>query len=219
MSIVQEIRYNKDEDKPMNPNQSLEIIFMILERILDYTSNLEERTPSIFDHYNHDQDSDTSLLSVSTTYSHSSSSDSNTSSILDKLDYEDFIVYAYKKLGFSSHLLILSMMNLDKLLTKKFILTSENIHKAFFICMMETQKYYEDENFKNKDYAKVCGITTDELLELELEFMNYMDFNINIKDEEYINYKNKLQNLYKKNIIISNEYVQIDDEETEDTSF
>ena len=111
------------------------------------------------------------------------------------------------------------MMNLDKLLTKKFILTSENIHKAFFMCMMETQKYYEDENFKNKDYAKVCGITTDELLELELEFMNYMDFNININDEEYINYKNKLQNLYKKNIIISNEYVQIDDEEIEDASF
>ena len=180
MSVVKEITYN--EDKPMNPNHSLEIIFMILNGILDYTSNLEERTPSIFDHYNHDQYNDTSLLSVSTTYSDSSSTDSNTSSILDKLDYEDFIVYAYKKLGFSSHLLILSMMNLDKLLTKKFILTSENIHKTFFMCMMETQKYYEDENFKNKDYAKVCGITTDELLELELEFMNYMDFNINIKE-------------------------------------
>ena len=217
MSVVQEITYN--EDKPMNPNHSLEIIFMILNGILDYTSNLEERTPSLFDHFNQHQYYDTTFPSVSTTYSDSSSTDSNTSSILDKLDYEDFIVYAYKKLGFSSHLLILSMMNLDKLLTKKFILTSENIHKAFFICMMETQKYYEDENFKNKDYAKVCGITTDELLELELEFMNYMDFNINIKDEEYINYKNRLQNLYKKNIIISNEYVQIDDEETEDASF
>lgn len=217
MSVVSHIKYNENDEKPMNPNDSLEIIFMIINRILDYTSDLGKKTPSIFDHYHHNQDNNENPIS-STAYS-DDSSDSDHCCIFDKLDYEEFIVYCYKKLGFSSNLLILSMMNLDKLLTKNFILTSENIHKAFFMCMMETQKYYEDENFKNKDYAKVCGISTEELLQLELEFMNYMEFNLHITNEDYINYKNKLQNFYKQNIIISNEYVQNEDEDTDDASF
>ena len=218
MIVVHNIKYNEEDDKSMNPNDSLEIIFMIINRILDYTNDLGKKTPSIFDHCQHNQENDSNSLSSSTTFSDCFSNSDNCC-ILDKLDYEDFIVYAYKKLGFSSNLLILSMMNLDKLLTKNFILTFENIHKAFFMCMMETQKYYEDENFKNKDYAKVCGITTDELLELELEFMNYMDFNIHITNEEYINYKNKMKKLYKQNLIISNEYVQNEDEDTDEASF
>ena len=217
MIVVSHIKYNENDEKPMNPNDSLEIIFMIINRILDYTSDLGKKTPSIFDHYHHNQDNNENPIS-STTNS-DDSSDSDNGCIFDKLDYEEFIVYCYKNLGFSSNLLILSMMNLDKLLTKNFILTSENIHKAFFMCMMETQKYYEDENFKNKDYAKVCGISTEELLQLELEFMNYMEFNLHITNEDYINYKNKLQNFYKQNIIISNEYVQNEDEDTDDASF
>lgn len=214
MIVVQSTNNKKNDDISMNANDSLEIIFMILNRILDYTNDLEEKTPSIFDHHHHSQDNDKSEISTSTTFSDSSSSSSDCCCKLDKYDYEDFIIHAYKKLGFSSNLLILSMMNLDKLLEKNFILSSANIHKVFFICMMETQKYYSDENFKNKDYAKVCGISTDELLELELEFMNYMDFDIYIKEEDFTKYKMKLQNLYEKSIIMSNEYVQSEDEES-----
>ena len=213
MIVVQSTNNKENVDKSMNPNDSLEIIFMILNRILDYTNNLEEKTPSIFDHIHHSQDNDKSEISTSTTFSDSSSSGPDCCCELDKYDYEDFIILAYKKLGFSSNLLILSMMNLDKLLEKNFILSSANIHKVFFICMMETQKYYSDENFKNTDYAKICGISPDELLELELEFMNYMNFDIYIKDDDFIQYKKKLQNLIEKNIIISNEYVQNEDDD------
>ena len=73
---------------------------------------------------------------------------------------------------------------------------------------METQKYYDDESFTNKVYAKTCGISTEELLELELEFMNYIDFKIYIKDEEFYKYKKKLQSIYESSMIISNTYIQ-----------
>ena len=111
-------------------------------------------------------------------------------------------------MGFSLNLLVLSMMYLDKLLANNFILTYTNVHKVFFICIIETQKYYDDINFKNKDYAKLCGITIDELLELELEFMYYMNFNLNIKDQDFLNYKKKLKKLYQSNIMISNKYIE-----------
>ena len=211
MSVVQPIYYKEKNCKSMNPNDSLQICFMILQRILDYTKDLKEKTPSIFDHYHYSQDNKSSL---STSYS-DSSSNSDFSCELDKYDIEDYIIQAYKKLGFTSNLLILSMMNLDKLLGSHFILTEENVHKVFFICMMETQKYYDDEYFKNKDYSKVSGISTKELLELELEFMKYIDFNIFIKDEDYFKYKSQLQELCRKQIIISNNYVQNDEDEDE----
>ena len=213
MSVVQPTNIKENEDKPMNPNHSLDIVFFILNKILDYTNDLEEKTPSIFDHHSQNQENNKSSLSTSTLSSDNSSTGSDFFCELDKYDFEDFIIHCYKNLEFSSDLLILSMMNMDKLLSKNFILTPTNIHKVFFICMMETQKYYSDENYKNKDYAKICGITVEELLELELEYMNYMDFNIFIKDEDYKKYKKNLKNLYKRNIIINNIYIQIEDEE------
>ena len=220
MSVVQPTNIKENEDKPMNPNHSLEIIFFILNKILDYTNDLEEKTPSIFDHH-HSQNNENnkSALSTSTLSSDNSSSGPDFCCELDKYDFEDFIIHSYKNLEFSSDLLILSMMNLDKLLSKKFILTLANIHKVFFLCMMETHKYYRDENYKNKDYAKICGITTEELLELELEFMNYMDFNIFIKDEDFKKYKKKMKKLHKQNIIINYIYVQNEDEEEKNDKY
>ena len=211
MNVVQPIYYKEKDDKSMNPNDTIQIVFMILHRILEYTKDLEEKTPSIFDH-NHSHDNNKS--SISTSFS-DSSSNSDLCCILDKYDIEDYIIQAYKKLGFSTNLLILSMMNLDKLLANNFILTSENVHKVFFLCMMETQKYYDDEYFRNKDYSKVSGISTKELLELELEFLNNINFNIFIKDEEYNKYKKKLQELCQKQIIITNNYIKNEDEEDE----
>ena len=212
MSVVQQIYYKENDDKSLNPNDIMQIVFMILHRILDYTKNLEEKTPSIFDHHNQDNNKS----SLSTTYS-DSSSNSDLCCELDKYDIEDYIIQAYKKLGFSTNLLILSMMNLDKLLANNFILTSENVHKVFFLCMMETQKYYDDEYFKNKDYSKVSGISTKELLELELEFLNNINFSIFIKDDDYNKYKRKLQGLCQKQIIISNNYITNEDDETDDS--
>ena len=205
-----------DELKDLNEisldaNSYLVTIFDILNQIMDYTKELDEETPSIFDHYHHNQKNDSTQNknpqgnernSIST----NSSSDSNSSGsgfccLIEKLGFDDYIALCYKKMEFSPELLILTMMNLDKLLAKKFVLTETNVHKTFFICMMETQKYYEDINFKNKDYAKIAGITVEELLELELEFLNYLDFNLHIKEYDFLVYKRKLKNLYDQIII------------------
>ena len=211
MNAVQSCYY-KDEDKSMNSNETLNAVFMILNKILDYTKDLDENTPSVFDHYHH-HSHENDKSSLSTSYSDTSSSGPDFCCELDKYDMEDFIYRCYKMLGFDSNLMILSMMNLDKLLANKFILTSTNIHKVFFTCMMETQKYYDDESFTNKVYAKTCGISTKELLELELEFMNYIDFNIYIKDEEFFKYKKKLQSIYESSIIISKTYIPNEEDE------
>lgn len=60
---------------------------------------------------------------------------------------------------------------------------------------MEAQKIFEDEEYKNKEYAKLCGISSELLLELEYHFLELFDFTLNISEEEFQNFKTKLINL------------------------
>ena len=124
------------------------------------------------------------------------------------MNIEDFIILCYKRLDFDEHLLILSMMIFEKILAKDFVLTEKNIHKVFFLCMMEVQKFYNDANFTNKNFAKLCGMSTEELLELELKFLDFIDYNMNILDDDYFKYKKKLKNYFDYNVIIEMKYLE-----------
>ena len=99
MNIVKEEFGKKDNDTAMDANSFIEAIFMIINSIMDYTKNLEQKTRSIFDHYHHSQDNDKS--SLSTLYSDSSSGGTDFYLELDKYEIEDFIVLCKKKMGFS----------------------------------------------------------------------------------------------------------------------
>ena len=148
------------------------------------------------------------LSTASTTNSDDSSEEENEHrSFLDKYGIEDFVVLCYKNLNFNENLLILAMMNLEKILAKNFVLTEDNIHLTFFLCMMEVHKFYNDVPFSNKDYSKLCGINAEELLDLELEFLDYVDYNMNIPDEKYFTYKKNLKRFFNANIILENHYL------------
>ena len=66
----------------------------------------------------------------------------------------------------------------------------------FFLCLMESQKFHDDENYSNKDYAKVSGVSPKELLKLELEFMELVNFKMFIKDDEYEAYSQRFEKLW-----------------------
>ena len=104
-------------------------------------------------------------------------------------------------------MMILAMMNLDKILAKNFVLTEKNVHKTFFICMMEVHKFFNDVTFRNNDYAKLCGISTKELLQLELEFMDFVDYNMNITEENYFAYEKKMKKYFECNIVFETKYL------------
>ena len=149
----------------------------ILETILDYTSTLKKRTPSIFDNYS---DINGDVLSN-----------------LDNYDFEDLFKFCIKILKINDNLLVLIMMYIDKIIANgKFILCEKNINKLFYTCLMITQKYYEDNSFNNKAYANLVGINCEELLKMEMEFMNMINFELFIKGEEFEKYKQKISKFY-----------------------
>ena len=139
----------------INIGNSIYTTVKILKNILSYTSTLKKKS-SIFD---------LTLNQLSDTDSESEESEED---LINKINLDNYIEKIVKHLDFDEHLLILSLMNLDKFLASNFVLSELNIQKVFFVCSMVTQKFYDDEIFTTKDYAKLCKVSVDELLEMEI---------------------------------------------------
>jgi len=182
-------------EEEMPKNGLIETILMIINKILDYTSTLEQKSPSIFDeNKNIQNESDSDKLNTS-----SSSNDENVTFTDKNNTLYDYFYYWVEKLDFNENLLILTMMNIDKFLAKNFLLTSNNVKNVLFSCMVLTQKSYEDETIYDKDYAKILKIKADELINMELEFLKIIDYHLHVSGEEFNNYKSRMVNIWKQN--------------------
>jgi hypothetical protein len=172
-----------------NIQNSLTTMFKIINNILTYTSN-KIKTPTIFD------------LNVNQLSETDSESDDSEEDFIGKMKFETFIEKIVYILDFDDNLLILSLMVLDKFLTSKIILSESNVHKVFFTCLMETHKFFDDNTFTNKDYAKMCGVSVDDLLKMEIYFLESINFNLFIKDDDFIKYKNNFDQFKKQFLFI-----------------
>ena len=182
-------------EEEMPKNGLIETILMIINKILDYASTLEQKSPSIFDeNKNIQNESDSDKLNTS-----SSSNDENVTFTDKNNTLHDYFYYWVEKLDFNENLLILTMMNIDKFLAKNFLLTSNNVKNVLFSCMVLTQKSYEDETIYDKDYAKILKIKADELINMELEFLKIIDYHLHVSGEEFNNYKSRMVNIWKQN--------------------
>ena len=205
--IEKSIIFSKKYD--MTDDDLIETILIILYKILDYTNNLEQRTPSIFDQKNSKnlkQEIDLDKLSTS-----SSSNEENINFVKNKknkndenLTLHDLLYFWIKKLEFNKNLLLLTMMNIDKLLSSDFILTEDNIKNVLFTCMILTQKNYEDDVYNDKDYAKLIDISTEDLIKMEIEFLKYINFSLYINEEQFNNYQRKMYNIWENTLSFFN---------------
>ena len=183
----------------MNKEDLIETFLMIIYRIIDYNSSSEQKTPSIFDKNNFQQEIDPDKLSTS-----SSSIDENlnfqTNLKEESYTLHDYFYYWIKKLDFNENLLLLTMKNLDKLLAKDFILTDDNVKNVLFTCMIITQKNFEDESFNDKDYAKILEVSPKDIINMQIEFLDYIDFSLYISEEEFNKYKRKMYKMWEKTL-------------------
>ena len=205
--IEKSIIFSKKND--MADDDLIELVLIILYKILDYTNNLEQRTPSIFDQKNStnlEQEINSDKLSTS-----SSSNEENINFEKNKknkndenLTLHDLLYFWIKKLEFNKNLLLLTMMNIDKLLSSDFILTEDNIKNVLFTCMILTQKNYEDDVYNDKDYAKLIDISTEDLIKMEIEFLKYINFSLYINEEKFNNYQRKMYNIWENTLSFFN---------------
>ena len=192
--------YDMTISKEMSKKDIIETILFILKQILDYTSKLKETIPSVFD--KKEKEDKNALSDLSTCQSDSLSDKENDNSIEEKYTFGELIYYWIEKLNFNEDMLYLMMMNLDKLLnSKKIILNDKNVENILFTCMVITQKYYEDVIFSDKDYSKLKNIEYDDLINMQMDFLETINYSLLINKDDLEQYKIKMKRVWKKNMI------------------
>ena len=89
--------------------------------------------------------------------------------------------------------IITTLIYIDKICeTSNLILTNINIHRLLLSCFLLSIKFNEDDYYSNEYYAKVGGISLDELNKLEETILSLLDFSLFIDDELYDNYEKQL---------------------------
>ena len=184
----------------MSKKDIIETILFILKQILDYTAKLKETIPSVFD--KKEKEDKNALSDLSTCQSDSLSDKENDNCIEEKYTFGELINYWIEKLNFNEDMLYLMMMNLDKLLnSKKIILNDKNVENILFTCMVITQKYYEDVIFSDKDYSKLKNIEYDDLINMQIDFLETINYSLLINKDDLEQYKIKMKRVWKKNML------------------
>ena len=92
--------------------------------------------------------------------------------------------------------LICALIYIDTVAKNKKI-TNLNIHKILFSAILASIKYNEDKIYRNNYYSQIAGISLEELLKIENEFLNLIQFKLFIDDDKYLSYKLALEGCEK----------------------
>jgi hypothetical protein len=194
----------------MSKKDIIETILFLLEQILSYSSKLNQSTTSIFDKKEKPEKNVES--EISTDFSDSAADKKkeknekieSQSPILDteKFSLSDLIYFWSDALKFDENLLILMTMNLDKILNSNLIILSEkNVENVIFTLMVITQKFHEDIIFTDKDYSKLKKIDCGDLINMQVELLDLIDYSLSVTEDEFKRYKNKMRRLCEKNFL------------------
>ena len=191
---------NNTSTDEMSKNDIIETILFIIEQILNYTSKLNQSTPSIFDKKEKDEINDKSELTTDSTDPNSEEIEDNAK--YDKFSLAQYLYYWTDKLNLNENLLFLMTMNLDKILeSQKIILSEKNVENVLYTCMIITQKFYEDDSFSDKDYSKLKKVDIDELINMQIELLNLIDYSLLIDEADLSRYKERMNQICQKNML------------------
>lgn len=113
---------------------------------------------------------------------------------IPKISLKDYLIRILKHSEIEINTLISSLIYLDYLCTKNFIISKYNVHKLLFISILISSKYNEDVIYDNETYSKIAGLKIDDVNKMENIFFKACDHNLFIKEETFYKYKDILEN-------------------------
>lgn len=103
-----------------------------------------------------------------------------------KISFQDYLIRLIKYTQVESNTLIYCLSLIDTLCsTKRIFLSYYNVHKIFFTALLISIKLNEDEIYIEKHYCLCSGMSANEIAELEMNFLNIVDYNLHINQERY----------------------------------
>ena len=201
--VINDINTSQEE---MSKKDIIETILYIIDQILAYTSKLDQVIPSIFDKKEKEEKNKEEDLSTCQSLSDINSEDKedkeDSTEEEKKYSLADYFYYWTDKLNFDGNMLILMMMNLDKILnSKKIILTEKNVKNVLFTCMVITQKYHEDDIYSDKDYSNLLKINCDEFIEMQIKYLECIDYSLLIEKDDLEQYKIKMKKIWRNSML------------------
>ena len=101
---------------------------------------------------------------------------------------EDYLkrLVQYSKMEIST--LILTFIYIKRFIDKEnFIILFNNIFRLIISCSILAIKFNENRTFKNTIYAKIGGLSVEELNNLEYNVFNRLNFQLHVTDKEFSN--------------------------------
>lgn len=90
---------------------------------------------------------------------------------------------------------VLALVYIDRLIQRNsLLLTSLNVHRIIITSVMLASKFFDDQYFNNAYYAKVGGVPTPEVNNLELEFLFSVNFSLHVATDVFEKYYSELAN-------------------------
>eukprot|EP00440_Ansanella_granifera_P052024 gb/GFBE01056402.1/.p1 GENE.gb/GFBE01056402.1/~~gb/GFBE01056402.1/.p1 ORF type:complete len:138 (+),score=35.28 gb/GFBE01056402.1/:1-414(+) len=97
-------------------------------------------------------------------------------------------IWQYFNCSDSCH--VLALVYIDRLvkLNPEFVVSSLTIHRLLAVATLISAKFLDDVYFSNAYYAKVCGLSVQELNRLEAGFMQMIRWKLSVPGAEYAAY-------------------------------
>ena len=96
-------------------------------------------------------------------------------------------ILKYVKIELST--LIIAMIYIDRICREKVFLNEFNIHRIMVISIYMAYIYNEDCVYDNKYLALVSGLSKADMMTLEEDFLDLIEFNLFVSDEVFEQYK------------------------------
>lgn len=102
----------------------------------------------------------------------------------------------------SEEAIILSLIYIDRVIIKNpsILLTVINVHRLFLAACLVAGKFFDDDYYNNSFYAKLGGVPTSEMNQLEKDFLGLNDYNLYVSPGDYKVYAEQMAVAYNKNI-------------------
>ncbi|OMO69510.1 Cyclin P/U [Corchorus capsularis] len=97
-------------------------------------------------------------------------------------------IFRYTKAGPSVY--VVAYVYIDRFCQANpgFRINARNVHRLLITTIMVASKYVEDMNYRNSYFARVGGLTTNELNNLEVEFLFLMGFKLHVNVSVFESY-------------------------------
>ncbi|KAE8688496.1 Cyclin-U3-1 [Hibiscus syriacus] len=110
------------------------------------------------------------------------------------LNIRQYVERIFKYCKCSNSCFVVAVIYIDRFLQRiDAYLTSLNVHRLLITSVLVAAKFMDDQCYNNAYYAKVGGVSREELNRLEMKFLFNLDFRLHVKTDVFDKYWLKIQ--------------------------